>query len=202
MSNTILSNPYYIKNETFDGVQYRLANWWFQTVPLSNYVDRPINYLEIGTFFGANLLSVADSYGIHKDSKLYCIDPWEDYEDYPEYKDEQNTIYGMFLKNIEKSESKDKIVINRGYSNNEVPKFQDDFFDIIYIDGNHEPDYVLEDAILCFRKLKKNGIMIFDDYGWGGPDLTTRGIDAFIHAYHKKIEFLGVINSQAYVRKL
>lgn len=111
MSNTILSNPYYIKNETFDGVQYRLANWWFQTVPLSNYVDRPINYLEIGTFFGANLLSVADSYGIHKDSKLYCIDPWEDYEDYPEYKDEQNTIYGMFLKNIEKSESKDKIVI-------------------------------------------------------------------------------------------
>lgn len=202
MSNTILSNPYYIKNETFDGVQYRLANLWFQTVPLSNYVDRPINYLEIGTFFGANLLSVADSYGIHKDSKLYCIDPWEDYEDYPEYKDEQNTIYGMFLKNIEKSESKDKIVINRGYSNNEVPKFQDDFFDIIYIDGNHEPDYVLEDAILCFRKLKKNGIMIFDDYGWGGPDLTTRGIDAFIHAYHKKIEFLGVINSQAYVRKL
>lgn len=202
MSNTILSNPYYIKNETFDGVQYRLANWWFQTVPLSNYVDRPINYLEIGTFFGANLLSVADSYGIHKDSKLYCIDPWEDYEDYPEYKDEQNTIYGMFLKNIEISESKDKIVINRGYSNNEVPKFQDDFFDIIYIDGNHEPDYVLEDAVLCFRKLKKNGIMIFDDYGWGGPDLTTRGIDAFIHAYHKKIEFLGVINSQAYVRKL
>jgi predicted O-methyltransferase YrrM len=202
MSNTILSNPYYIKNETFDGVQYRLANWWFQTVPLSNYVDRPINYLEIGTFFGANLLSVADSYGIHKDSKLYCIDPWEDYEDYPEYKDEQNTIYGMFLKNIENSESKDKIVINRGYSNNEVPKFQDDFFDIIYIDGNHEPDYVLEDAVLCFRKLKKNGVMIFDDYGWGGPDLTTRGIDAFIHAYHKKIEFLGVINSQAYVRKL
>ena len=202
MSNTILSNPYYIKNETFDGVQYRLANWWFQTVPLSNYVDRPINYLEIGTFFGATLLSVADSYGIHKDSKLYCIDPWEDYEDYPEYKDEQNTIYGMFLKNIENSESKDKIVINRGYSNNEVPKFQDDFFDIIYIDGNHEPDYVLEDAVLCFRKLKKNGVMIFDDYGWGGPDLTTRGIDAFIHAYHKKIEFLGVINSQAYVRKL
>ena len=202
MSNTILSNPYYIKNENFDGVQYRLANWWFQTVPLSNYVDRPINYLEIGTFFGANLLSVADSYGIHKDSKLYCIDPWEDYEDYPEYKDEQNTIYGMFLKNIENSESKDKIVINRGYSNNEVPKFQDDFFDIIYIDGNHEPDYVLEDAVLCFRKLKKNGVMIFDDYGWGGPDLTTRGIDAFIHAYHKKIEFLGVINSQAYVRKL
>jgi hypothetical protein len=36
--------------------------------------------------------------------------------------------------------------------------------DIIYIDGNHGPEYVLEDADLSFRKLK-NGIMIFDDYG-------------------------------------
>jgi hypothetical protein len=28
--------------------------------------------------------------------------------------------------------------------------------------------------------------MIFDDYGWGGPDLTQRGIDAFLSGYHKK----------------
>ena len=35
------------------------------------------------------------------------------------------------------------------------PKFKDEFFDIIYIDGNHEPEYVLEDAVLSFRKLKK-----------------------------------------------
>jgi len=26
--------------------------------------------------------------------------------------------------------------------------------------------------------------MIFDDYGWGGPDLTQKGIDAFLSGYH------------------
>ena len=98
---------------------------------------------------------------------MYCIDPWEDYNEYPEFKNQQSSIYNAFINNIENSGVKDKIIINRGYSNLEIPKFQDEFFDIIYIDGNHEPEYVLEDAVLSFRKLKKNGIMIFDDYGWG-----------------------------------
>jgi predicted O-methyltransferase YrrM len=185
----------------FDGVQYRLANNWFSKVNVYDYKDKPINYLEIGTFYGANILSVAKTYGLHNDSKLYCIDPWEDYEEYPEYKNQQESIYNTFMNNVEKSGDKSKIIINRGYSNNEIPKLQDDFFDIIYIDGNHEPEYVLEDAVLSFRKLKKNGIMIFDDYGWGGPDLTQKGIDGFLSGYHKRINILGKVQSQVFIRK-
>jgi predicted O-methyltransferase YrrM len=187
--------------KNFTGVNYRLANNWFAHIDVNKYRNKPINYLEIGTFYGANLLSVAQSYASHTDSKLYCIDPWVDYEDYPEYKNEQSTIYDAFVNNVENSDSKDRIVINRGFSNAEIPKFEDNFFDIIYIDGNHEPDYVLEDAVLSFRKLKKGGIMIFDDYGWGGPDLTQRGIDGFISGYHKRLKNLGEKNSQVFIRK-
>ena len=96
---------------------------------------------------------------------------------------------------------KDKISVNRGFSNEELPKLQDDYFDIIYIDGNHEPEYVLEDAVLAFRKLKQDGIMIFDDYGWGGPDLTQRGIDGFLSGYHKRITILGHRNTQVFIQK-
>ena len=188
--------------DNFNGIQYRLADNWFRTVNIYNYKDRPINYLEIGAFYGANILSVAKTYGLHNDSKLYCIDPWEDYNEYPEYKNQQSSIYNSFINNIENSGIKDKIIINRGYSNLEIPKFQDDFFDIIYIDGNHEPEYVLEDAVLSFRKLKKNGIMIFDDYGWGGPDLTQRGIDGFLTGYHKRIKYLREVASQVFIQKI
>ena len=59
----------------FIGTQYRLANNWFDHINVSNYSDIQINYLEIGTFYGANILSVANTYGLHNDSKLYCIDP-------------------------------------------------------------------------------------------------------------------------------
>jgi predicted O-methyltransferase YrrM len=186
----------------FSGICYRLADNWFNNIDVKLYEDKPINYLEIGTFCGGNILSVANTYGKHSNSKLYCIDPWEDYNDYPEYKNQQHTIYDLFINNVEKSGVKDKIIINRGYSNNEIPKFEDNFFDIIYIDGNHEPEYVLEDAVLSFRKLKKNGILIFDDYGWEGPDLTQRGIDGFLSGYHKKIKKLGEQNTQVFIQKI
>jgi hypothetical protein len=55
--------------------------------------------------------------------------------------------------------------------------------------------------VLAFRKLKVGGIMIFDDYGWGGPDLTQRGIDGFISGYHKRITCLGELQSQVFIVK-
>jgi len=188
--------------DNFIGLHYRMADNWFGHIDVDQYKTRPVNYLEIGTFYGANLFSVDKTYGQHPESKLHCIDPWEDYDEYPEYKNEQPSIYEAFTANLESSGCKDKITVHRGYSNVVIPTLEDNFFDIIYIDGNHEPEYVLEDAVLSFRKLKKDGIMIFDDYGWGGPDLTQRGIDAFMSGYHKRIERLGEKNSQVFIKKI
>ena len=184
---------------TFEGIRYKTCENWFGIIPI---INKPINYLEIGTFYGANLLSVGDIYGKHESSKLYCIDPWIDYDEYPEYKNEQPKIYKSFLKNVTNSKHVNKIKIYRDFSNNIINNFDNKYFDIIYIDGNHEPEYVLEDAVLAFRKLKINGFMVFDDYGWGGPDLTKRGIDSFISGYHKRIKVLGLKNTQMFIQRL
>lgn len=183
---------------TFEGLTYRTADNWTGFVPISPV---PIRYLEIGAFYGANVLSVEKLYAHHPDSKLICIDPWTDYDSYPEYKGQQTSIYATFMRNIHPIQ--DKLTIHRGLSNEVLPTLEDNSFDIIYIDGNHEPEYVLEDAVLSFRKLKVGGHMIFDDYGWGGPDLTQRGIDGFLGAYHKRIDSaIGVHNTQVFVRKI
>ena len=188
--------------DNFIGKSHFLPNNWFNIINVNDYKDKPINYLEIGTFYGATLLYCGKTYGLHQDSKLYCIDPWEDYEEYPEYKNEQPQIYEGFMKNVENSGIKDKIIINRGYSNKEVCKFDDDFFDIIYIDGNHEPEYVLEDAVISFRKLKKNGILIFDDFDQVDPEYITKGIKAFLSAYSKRISILALQNAQLFIKKI
>ena len=188
--------------DNFIGKSHFLPNNWFNIINVNDYKDKPINYLEIGTYYGANLLYCGKTYGLHKDSKLYCIDPWEDYEEYPEYKNEQPQIYEDFMKNVENSGIKDKIIINRGYSNKEVCKFDDDFFDIIYIYGNHEPEYVLEDAVISFRKLKKNGILIFDDFDQVDPEYITKGIKAFASAYSKRISILALQNAQLFIKKI
>jgi len=183
----------------FEGVTYRTAGNWVGIIPDTK--NTPIKYLEIGAFYGANLLSVAKGFGMHPDSELHCVDPWIDYPEYSEYKNQQDSIYETFCRNIANSSKRDKIFTHRGFSHNEVEKFQDETFDLIYIDGNHEPEFVLEDAVLCFRKLKKGGYMIFDDYGWGGPNLTKRGIDAFMHAYYKRVIYITTKDSQVFIQK-
>ena len=183
-----------------EGNVFQCANNWFSILPLKSYQNRPINFLEIGTHYGANLISVAETYAKHPESKLYCIDPWEDYDEYSEYKGQQNTIYQTFLKNINNFQDKHKIIINRGYSHNIVSTLPDNYFDIIYIDGNHESEYVLEDAVLCFRKLKPDGILIFDDYV---PNLTKEGIDGFFSGYHKRFDKqIHLKNTQLFARKI
>ena len=182
---------------SFRGTAYRLADNWFSYIKRDD--SKPICYAEVGAFYGANILSVALTYGAHPESVLIAIDPWTDYSDYPEYKGQQETIYETFKHNV--SEFRDKIVVKRGYSNEVLPTLEDNSLDIVYIDGNHEPEYVLEDAVLAFRKLKSGGYMIFDDYGWGGPDLTKRGIDGFLNGYHKRIVVLGQRESQVFIQK-
>jgi SAM-dependent methyltransferase len=183
----------------FEGITYRTAKNWIRYIPDTR--NTPIKYLEIGAFYGANVLSVADTYAAHPDSQLHCVDPWIDYSEYPEYKNQQETIYETFCRNIANSPSRHKIFTHRGFSHLEVQTFEDETFDLIYIDGNHEPEFVLEDAVLCFRKLKKGGYMIFDDYGWCGPDMTKRGIDAFLNGYYKRLAYIGTKESQVFIQK-
>lgn len=186
----------------FEGVYYRLPNNWYKLLNVKDYENRQFNYLEIGAFYGANIIFFAYTYGKHKDTKLYCIDPYEDYDEYDEYKNKQDSHYSSFIKNVNNNNLNDKIILKRGYSNIEIPKFDNEFFDIIYIDGNHEPEFVLEDAVLSFRKLKIGGIMIFDDYFHNGFNSTKKGIDAFINVYSNKCEFIGVEDHQIFIKKI
>jgi predicted O-methyltransferase YrrM len=97
-------------------------------------------------------------------------------------------LSATFQHNLEASGQKDKITVMRGCSHTEVIKLEDKSFDIIYIDGNHASEYVCEDGVLAFRKLKVGGVMIFDDYWHGGDDdMVKRGVDAFCHAYRDRL---------------
>ena len=127
----------------YEGTPFRLLHYWWQTLSVDEYLQKPLNYLEIGVYQGLNLISVANSYELYPDSKLIGIDPWTDYDEYPEYKDKQTNNFSIFTSNINKTPHKDKISYKRGFSNIEIPKLNNDYFDIIYIDDNHEPEFVL-----------------------------------------------------------
>lgn len=172
---------------------------WANYIPIQ---DKPITYLEIGCADGGNAIHIANSYCKHPESRIYCVDPWMDYDEYPEYKGQQNIGWETFNKNIRNSGHFSKFIVNRGFSDDVVPKFQDEFFDLIFVDGNHETEYVYRDGVMALQKVKTGGYIVFDDYSQTWLQ-TVKGIEMFLDDYKDEIEVVMKGHfEQAIVKKL
>lgn len=57
-----------------------------------------------------------------------------------------------------------QVVLEVGFSNVRLASYPDECFDLIYIDADHSYKAVKQDSDLAKRKLKQNGIIVFNDY--------------------------------------
>jgi predicted O-methyltransferase YrrM len=102
--------------------------------------------------------------------------------------------------NIENSGFSNKVTTITGYSQLALRKLPLDSFDIVYIDGSHAKDDVMEDAVLCWRLVRKDGLLIFDDYRWAGcfvsgtsdqpTDFPKAAIDRFVQCFDEHFEVI------------
>ncbi len=124
-----------------------------------NFDKKNLKILEIGSYEG---LSTVFFLNLLKDSKITCVDPFSDFE---ENKDKDfNKVYENFIKNTDLY--KDRIKLFRNTSDKFFANISNDVYDLIYIDGSHHADNVYKDAENSYSKLKKGGIIIFDDFLW------------------------------------
>lgn len=174
---------------------------WKRYIPMMS--TQPINYLEIGVRHGYNVTQVARSYALHPESKLYCIDPWFDYDEYPEYKGDQDGAYTVAMNTLNASPHRPKFVIHRGLSDDIVPTLEDNFFDLAFIDGNHETEFVYRDGVMVFQKTKPGGYIVFDDYCAAWLQ-TVAGVDKFLAEYAGRFRMIAHPNfvGQVIIQKL
>jgi predicted O-methyltransferase YrrM len=162
---------------------------------LSEFKKQQINVLEIGVFEGVSSVWFLDNIVKHKDSRLYLVDTWEGSV---EYSINFNKVYKTFLKNIEKSQNNNKIIINKKMSSSALMQYINEniLFDIIFIDASHDSRDVMLDALLSWKVLKLNGILIFDDYLWkkmpNDYECPKLAIDNFIKLYRSNIKILNI----------
>jgi hypothetical protein len=183
----------------FKGNVYNMSFKWKEII---NPTNEPIKVLEIGAYHGANVCCLTKTHAIHSDSEIHCVDPWGDYEQYPEYKDQQRTNYSKFIHNISQLHPTDlnKIHLHRMKSEEAWSRFADGMFDIIYIDGNHERNFVFEDACMSLKKVKKNGWIVFDD---AHDAKVMEAIQLFLHLYKDSFHpHVLSKNGQAFMRRL
>jgi hypothetical protein len=158
----------------------------------------PVNYLEIGVYRGEHIIDMSKSYCSHPDSVIYCVDPWTDYDEYPEYKGEIESAYDVFMNSMKTENLLNKVKIYRDFSHNVVPKFKDNFFDIIFIDGNHETEFVYRDGVMALSKVKPGGTIVFDDYLWPS---VKEGIKKFLIDHSAQVDSIRHSISQLFVNK-
>ncbi len=74
--------------------------------------------------------------------------------------------------------------MHRMSSNDWFEKQEDNYFDWVYLDGDHSHEGVLRDLNSALRVVKKGGLILGDDYAWpfqkhGKPGVTS-AVDEFV----------------------
>ena len=117
--------------------------------------------IEIGSYAGESTEIFAKNF-----KKVISVDPYiNDYDKNDpacEYMD-LTEVYKTFNSVIT---NYDNILHIRKTSDDAIEDVKNIEVDLIYIDGSHYVDDVLNDALQGFKHLKVGGIMIFDDYFW------------------------------------
>jgi predicted O-methyltransferase YrrM len=162
---------------------------------LKEYLKKNISYLEIGSFEGISAYFI---YKFFKNKSIHCVDTWEGSDEHQKdtnFKDVEFK-FDNNLMNIENL-NKYKNTSDNFFENNQ------NFFDIIYIDGLHKYHQVKKDLNNALKFLKKDGIIICDDYFWNLDgnklDKPISAINEFVDENSLKI--VAVTRNQIFLKK-
>lgn len=144
----------------------------------------PCNVLEIGTYTGYSALCIAE--GLPKDAKLVTIEIDDEME-------------GFIRKYFLESEYGDKIELKIGDALQLMHDYEDNYFDLIFIDANKR-DYCAYYNV-AFDKLRKGGVILADNTLWNGKvvderfqnDYQTKGVLDFNNHIKEDIRIEKVI---------
>lgn len=140
-------------------------------------------FVEVGTARGKNLRNIFDIIG-DRHISIWCIDPYEPYEGYDENED-ANADPKRITENYELAKdrifSDDRVTHIRDYSLNAANLFQDESVELIFVDANHEKEFVKEDLEAWWPKVKPGYFLAGHDYTWeyvSDSDKTNGVIEA------------------------
>lgn len=138
--------------------------------------NRDIMAAEIGVAEGRN---AADMLRRVPRMTLHMIDPWE-HQPKKQWNDggnrpqpEMDDWYRQALERTD--EFADRRRVHRAYSPAVAAEFANDYFDFVFLDGNHSYDAVVADIAAWWPKVKAGGILAGHDYV-RNPDKNVVGV--------------------------
>lgn len=127
----------------------------------------PLYFNDLGFKHGAEIGTRDGNYSLYlcktiPELKLYCIDLWDVY---PGYQIGESTEKHLDAFNTAKKRLEGyNVRFIQKYSMDAVKSFENESLDFVYIDANHQFDYVMEDIIEWAKKVRVGGIVSGHDY--------------------------------------
>ena len=179
--------------------------WFLNNIEIFCYylpkdLNKNFSYLEIGSYEGLSALNILSNY---PNSKVTTIDLWDQ-------SNINSESLGVNFKEVEKrfdenlkdykfnKIKKDSVIALRELLNKNV------YFDLIYIDGSHNGEDILSDAIESYKLLNIGGTIIFDDIVNANKNISIqsyKGFEKFCEIYKKRLKILYLKNI-AVVKKI
>ncbi len=157
---------------------------------LLSILDKKIKICEIGVFkgeFSKILIDNLDTIEIH------LIDIFEG-EMCSGDKDGNNIIFTNLndeYVNLKKIyENNKNVIIHKGTSYEILNQFKNEYFDMIYIDGDHTYDGVKKDLKITYDKVKCSGFICGHDYVSPRFDGVVRAVNEFCEEHNLTIDYL------------
>ena len=102
--------------------------------------------------------------------RLFCIDPWQAYSRYKDHVS-QEKLDGFYHDAVERLAPYNCDLVRQA-SLTAVQAFQPETLDFVFIDGNHDFDYVVRDIIAWAPIVRKGGMLAGHDYKREGGEKT------------------------------
>lgn len=185
---------------------------WFANDGLKNFEERlsvelsgkPVKALQIGAYTGDASLWLASKALTHPDSVLIDVDTWEGSDEPAHHRLNWSSVEQMYDFKT-KSWRDNRKIVKYKCTSDWFFKNNTEFYDFIYIDGDHTSYGVIKDAVNAYEVLTPRGIMAFDDYDWRGGsspnERPKKAIDAFLDIYSDRVEVL-FRSYQCWIRKI
>jgi predicted O-methyltransferase YrrM len=155
--------------------------------------------IEVGCFEGRSTVWFADFLKNNSDSELICIDTWEGGEEIVRTNQKFNmeVVKENFSNNVDQHPYKDQIRVFGGTSEVHLSNLLSAYYqtvDFIYLDGSHTQRDTLVDLTLSLLLIKKDGIIVVDDYAnnMGTKSLKLRpkkAVDFVVTSFGSEVEF-------------
>ncbi len=174
-------------------------DWFVEKTPiLISYFENNINekkgiidILEIGSYEGRSSIFFLKYFN---ESRITCVDTWEGSDEHD--KKNMSNIENNFDLNIKNFDSRYKKIKN---NSDNFFEDNDEFFDLIYIDGSHDFNQVIKDSSNADRYLKKDGYLLFDDFNFISPNYKNNenvaaAINLFLNKNKNKYKIIYLYN--------